>query len=306
MMDMPPKPTLMKYRISVVIATKGRGDFLIHVLRLLETMDRPPNTVCISAVEESDVTAARREWMLPIVVAFGPAGLTAQRNTGVRAIRASSDIIVFFDDDFFPSKTWLALLEEIFERHPAVFGVGGITLADGARTMGVPVEQALKMIEEFDKKNGAFNSGNVEPRDSLYGCNMAFRSHVFETLSFDENLPLYGWQEDRDFSRRVSKIWPMVMVSDLVGVHLGLKGGRVSGVSLGMAQVVNPIYLWKKETLTLSEACVSVIRSFMANVVKSIWPEPYIDRRGRLWGNVKGIACLLSGNIDPTNMSRIK
>jgi GT2 family glycosyltransferase len=306
MMNMPPKPTLMKFRIAVVIATKGRGDFLVHVLRLLETMDRPPNIVCISAVEESDVTAARREWALPIVVVFGPGGLASQRNAGVRTIRANSDIIVFFDDDFFPSKTWLARIEKIFESHPAVFGVGGITLADGARTMGVPVEHALKMIEDFENKNGTPISGNVEPRDSLYGCNMAFRSYVFETLSFDENLPLYGWLEDRDFSRRVSKIWSMVMASELVGVHLGLKSGRVSGVNLGRAQVVNPIYLWTKGTLTLREACVSVIRSLVANFVKSMWPEPYIDRRGRLWGNMRAIAGLFSGNVDPTTIGRIK
>jgi len=38
-----------------------------------------------------------------------------------------------------------------------------------------------------------------------YGCNMTFRLKPIRSnaILFDENLPLYGWQEDIDFSLRV-------------------------------------------------------------------------------------------------------
>jgi GT2 family glycosyltransferase len=286
--------------MSVVIATRGRGDFLIHILRLLENMERPPNIVCISGGDASDVGAAVRESTLPITVVFGPAGLSAQRNTGVRAIREQSDIVIFFDDDFFPSRTWLTRLETVFVQHPTVLGVGGITLADGARTIGVPVKEALKMIDEFDNQYGVLVNRTIKQADSLYGCNMAFKSEVFDTNVFDENLHLYGWLEDKDFSRRVSKVGKIIRVSDLIGVHLGLKSGRMPGKKLGMAQIINPIYLWKKGTLSLTEACINIIRALAANLIKSVWPEHYIDRRGRLSGNVRGLGQLFSGKIDPT------
>ena len=87
------------------------------------------------------------------------------------------------------------------------------------------------------------------PAFNGYGCNMAVRSAVVRRhrLRFDERLPLYAWQEDVDFSRRLAPHGAILQLEGARGVHLGVKQGRSPGVQLGYAQVVNPLYLVRKQ-----------------------------------------------------------
>jgi hypothetical protein len=47
-----------------------------------------------------------------------------------------------------------------------------------------------------------------------------------------------------------------------------------------------------------------ITRNLLANHIKSLRPEPYIDRRGRLYGNWVGIMHLATGRADPARMLR--
>jgi hypothetical protein len=40
-------------------------------------------------------------------------------------------------------------------------------------------------------------------------------------------------------------------------------------------------------------------RNMLANLVKALRPEPWVDRRGRLRGNFLALADVLRGRIDP-------
>jgi len=42
-----------------------------------------------------------------------------------------------------------------------------------------------------------------------------------------------------------------------------------------------------------------MLHNFVANAIKSLAPESYIDRRGRLAGNLIGLADILRGAPDP-------
>ncbi len=77
------------------------------------------------------------------------------------------------------------------------------------------------------------------------------------------------------------------------------KAGRVSGYRLGYSHVANPFHLVRKGAMALPYALRLVARNVTANVVRSLWPEAYIDRRGRLRGNVLGTAHLLLGRLRP-------
>jgi GT2 family glycosyltransferase len=128
------------------------------------------------------------------------------------------------------------------------------------------------------------------PTFSGYGCNMAVRlAPVREhRIRFDERLPLYGWQEDVDLSRRLAQFGAVVRMEAARGVHLGAKSGRGSGVRLGYSQVANPIYLARKRMgYPLRRAVNHIARNLLSNIVRSTWPESYVDRRGRLRGNLR-------------------
>jgi GT2 family glycosyltransferase len=295
----------MRLKLAVVIATRNRVDCLGHILKYLSAQTRKPDIACVSGVDEADVSTARADFSFPVKVVFGPPGLAAQRNTGVQAVVDHCDVIVFFDDDFLPSRRWLERLEALFNDYPLAMGIDGRTLADGAEGAGLTVEHAARLLREY-KHHDAAHKSPLEPCKSLYGCNMAYRSKVFESIWFDDRLPLYAWLEDRDFSSRVAMLGDLFRSKELVGVHLGIRSGRVSGVKLGISQVINPIYLFLKGTLGISEATRVLVRPLLKNILRAFWPEPHIDRRGRLWGNIVGIAYLISGRVDPGIVTRMK
>lgn len=110
---------------------------------------------------------------------------------------------------------------------------------------------------------------------------------------------MYGWQEDIDFSRQLAAWGRVVRAEALMGVHLGEKRGRVSGVKFGYSQVANPIYLMRKGTVSISFGGQTVVRNLLANMVRSLWPESYIDRVGRLKGNFLALTDLLRRRLHP-------
>jgi GT2 family glycosyltransferase len=295
----------MKLRIAVVIATHGRGEFLVHLLQRLQAQSRAPDLVCISGVEERDVQGARGTQGLPMRIVFGPKGLTAQRNTGIRCVVGEADAVVFFDDDFLPSNTWLQRLEAIMLERPQILGVMGNTLADGGSGAAVDLSHAERLLCDYDAAH-AEAANDVVPIKKLYGCNMAYRASLFERLQFDERLPLYGWLEDRDFSCRVRALGPIAKGRALWGVHLGLKSGKISDVRLGISQVVNPLYLYFKGSVPLRDAMRLLLRPLFKNIIKVFYPEPFIDRRGRLRGNVLGLKYVLCGRVDPAAILEVE
>ena len=80
---------------------------------------------------------------------------------------------------------------------------------------------------------------------------------------------------------------------------MGTKGGRLSGKKLGYSQVVNPMYLLKKGTMTRRQAAEQIFRNMISNMIYSLYPEPYIDRGGRVAGNLIGAFDLMRGLRDP-------
>jgi hypothetical protein len=174
-------------------------------------------------------------------------------------------------------------------------------IRDGARTQPISWQQAREILA----LPRPTNQHAVSERTDLYGCNMAFRMSAIKDLQFDERLVLYGWLEDKEFSRKAAKNGRLVECSLFAGVHLGLQSGRVSGKRYGYSQIVNAWYLYKKDTLSLREASAHILKALAANAAKTFRPENHIDRRGRLHGNLVGIMHLLSGACRPEKVAEL-
>jgi hypothetical protein len=135
---------------------------------------------------------------------------------------------------------------------------------------------------------------------------MAFRLEpARKGVRFDEALPHYGGLEDVDLSRRLVPYGRIVKLPDARGVHLGSKSGRSGGVRLGYSQIANPLYLVRKEILTPAWAAEQMGRNLAMNLLRSMVPDPYVDRRGRLWGNVLAMIDGLRGKTDPEKINRL-
>ena len=289
-------------RVAVIVPTYGRPELLMRTMERLKSQTLRPDILIVSAPDESHVARLDAPEM-PIRYVFGTLGAAAQRNAALSLVLESDplepfDVIVFFDDDFLPADDFLENTVAAFADHPDCVVLTGRVLADGINSNGISYEAAQSILAASPPV--PVSEGEASDYHAGYGCNMAVRVSAIGAERFDERLVLYGWQEDADFTRRVAAGRGRILRhSALRGVHMGIKSGRTSGVRFGYSQIVNPVYLMRKGSLTPKLALRLMARNVIANASRALWAEPWIDRRGRLWGNVIGLSHVLGGRIEP-------
>jgi GT2 family glycosyltransferase len=296
------EPSGSPLRVAVIIATKGRPQALNRLLRWLEHQTLAPSVVVVSATESGD-TGGRIATSQPVEYIYGSAGSCIQRNRALERIKDRADLVIFFDDDFAPAATWLERCASAFASDRNIVGMSGLVLRDGAQTEEISWDEAKRLIHAAAPAD--VNIPQFSERSGLYGCNMAFRASDIRHLRFDERLVLYGWMEDKDFSRLAGKSGRLVACSTLLGVHLGLKSGRVSGRKFGYSQVVNAWYLRKKGILSMREAWSNIGKALLMNGAKSFRSEKHVDRLGRFIGNLIGVGDLVLGRGRPEKAAEL-
>ena len=109
------------------------------------------------------------------------------------------------------SPTYLAEIEQLFLTHPDVVLATGHVIADGIVGPGLRVDEAQQYLEA-DRRTDR-SRRDLLPVYNGYGCNMAVRMSAVRRggCLFDESLPLYGWLEDVDFSRRLGELGRVVL-----------------------------------------------------------------------------------------------
>ena len=290
-------------KIAIGIATAGRRDVLSATLAHLAEQSRLPDAVitCPAEPVDFDETAAAR-LSLSVRRVEGRRGSCGQRNA-ILATAEDADLIIFLDDDFMPARDFVAEAEALFGDRPEIVAATGTVLADGIHGPGISADEARNIL--------AADKGEPKatwPVYNAYGCNMLVRMAAVRAVAarFDENLPLYGWQEDVDFCRQLAGQGEIVHSTALRGVHLGSKRGRTSGLRFGYSQIANPIYLWRKGNMTLHKALRLMIGNVAANLVGSLREQPYVDRRGRLKGNGIALVDLMRARLNPQRILSFK
>lgn len=283
-----------RLRIHVAIASVGRAELLRCAVDLIARQTRQPEGVVVVVPTPADAGAVTESALWP-ELAFAAKGLCRQRNRALDLLEGRSDVVLFLDDDFVMADDYLAQMEALFLADPGIAGITGALVADGVREGGFDIAGALACIAE----RAASLDPAFEEREALYGCNMAIRLSHARGLRFDEALPLYGWQEDIDFTTRLARRGRLISTGRVTGVHLGVTGGRTSGRRLGYSQIANIVYLLRKGTMPRRLARRLLVRNLAANVLRAPFPEPHIDRAGRLGGNLAALTDLVLGRIDP-------
>lgn len=286
-------------KLAVAIASLGRPESLGQVCEALQKQTRPADRLLLSVTNDNDLPDP-----LPfsdIEVVQGSKGLCAQRNRAVEHLRDDVDYLIFLDDDYVPSRFALERIEAFFEANPDIVGIMGDVLADGIKGPGISYAKACELVAAYDQAPRP-EIKILSEVDGLYGCNMCFRVSAIQDTRFDENLPLYGWLEDNDFSNQLLRVGRLVHTNAFAGVHCGVKAARSPGVRLGYSQIANPIYLSRKGTLPWRKALRLMSRNLIANHALTLKPEPWVDRWGRTKGNWLAFRHLLTGKLTPQHI----
>ncbi len=295
----------------IIVATKGRARETGVLLDYLARQSLAPQHTLVVGSEPVDLAGLDTH---PLVRAGrasllqAPAGLTRQRNAGLDALVAHTPglapqdwFVAFFDDDFRPAHNWLEQAAKAMQGWTPLVGLTGHVLADGVKSEFGIDEALARQYLDGSRPAEPHRSNVPRPRllTSLYGCNMAFRGTVASQMRFDEQLPLYGWQEDYDFGSRARQHGVVALFPRCRGVHLGTSSGRTSGVRFGYSQISNPIYLARKGSMSWRVAGILMSKNLLANLGNTVAGVRTKDFPGRLRGNARAFAHLLAGKLDP-------
>lgn len=137
-------------------------------------------------------------------------GLPASRNVGIQHVKG--DITCFIDDDVILPPTWIDEITKLYSEYPNIAGAGGCVIDINPFDTG-RIYNTISKIRSilFSNKAGKLSfigipyhlldilNQDKKSVDTLTGCNMTFRTEIFNQNKFDESYIGSAWGEELDF-----------------------------------------------------------------------------------------------------------
>jgi GT2 family glycosyltransferase len=281
---------------TVVVCSANRPDVLSETIESLRHgQSLQPGEIIVSVFNPAHVPEKIRTDRGVRVVVSSRQALSAQRNAAIKVVR--TPYTLFLDDDVEIAPNFIESMERLLDEDKDVVVATGFVVVDGVRgDTGVDRKLArgavLNYVQELENCD----------REEGYGCNLFVRTKIFDHVLFDENLPLYGWLEDLDFSTNCLRYGRIIRNARTCVAHLGTPTGRISGLKFGYSQIVNPFYLWRKNgkptlaNVIFAHWVVSVVRNLCRTMIRVHGNRS--DRTGRFKGNLIAFCHLLTGKVD--------
>jgi GT2 family glycosyltransferase len=292
--------------ISVIMASKGRPDFVHDAIEGLQRQTLKPTQIIVVVPSGEDLP--RNQWGADVQYIVGPHGLTSQRNRGIAMVPNNVRYVGCFDDDFELRADYLEQAVAFMNANAPVVGISGHLVADGGITREEAKELIAKSVPGGSPRGRFFSRGK---HHILYGCNMIIRRPILDYESFDENLPFYSYGEDYDLSIRLKHYGLVGRFDGCVGVHLQTPGGRVREVLRGYSFVANNWYFLQKGVMHLP-VFMAWIRFWMLcgkSTLTSLWHllkgDRSLDWSGRLRGNLLALKDIFLGCCDPGRIKKM-
>jgi GT2 family glycosyltransferase len=302
-------PSIVGTSISVIIASKGRPDFVRDTIKSLQRQTLKPSDIVVVAPAAPDLPP--NEWPDRVRYILGSVGLTAQRNRGLAAIPLTVPYVAFFDDDFELKEDYLEQAVVFLNANVSVMGLSGRLLGDGVRGLDRP--RAREMIAGYrpwDSPAGMFYSRGKH--HLLFGCNMVIRRAILDYEKFDENLPLYSYGEDYDISIRLESYGPVGRFVGCVGVHLETPSGRVREELRGYSLIANNWYFIKKGVTHLPFLkawarfwVVCVGKTLLQSVLQQLKGDRSQNWKARMHGQLLALQDIFQGRCHPRRIQEI-
>jgi GT2 family glycosyltransferase len=289
---------------TVVVCSANRPDVLSETIEsLMRGQSLQPRQIIVSVFNRAHVPEKIRADSAIRVVVSSRQALSAQRNAAVKVVR--TPYTLFLDDDVEIAPNFIESMESLLDEVEDVVVATGFVVVDGVRgDTGVDRKSARTAVLNYVREHE-----NCD-REEGYGCNLFVRTRVFDRVLFDENLPLYGWLEDLDFSTNCLRYGRIIRNAGTCVAHLGTPTGRMSGLMFGYSQIVNPFYLWCKNgkpkltNVVFAHWLVPVARNLRRTLIRVHGNRS--DRTGRFKGNMIGFCQLLAGKVDPSYILQLQ
>lgn len=253
-------------RYAVLICTRNRPDDLARTLASLDDQ-RMPGPLALFVVDGSSPDVRRRNrsavHATRVPSRYLPfcdrPSLPRQRNRGLDALPPSVEIVFFLDDDVTLHDGYLCTIAALFDRRPAVGGVGG-------RQVPPPPERASSVLRRMARyiflldhpaPGRLLPSGHISGYhrvststpfevEWLCGFSCAFRRSLLQMERFDPDLDGYALFEDRDVSIRMAQRTTLMVHPEATLTHHVSPINRYDVARFHHTAVVNRHWLVRK------------------------------------------------------------
>lgn len=271
--------------VSILISTKNRfKDLKECVGSVLVQSLMPDEIILVDASDTSDSKKMVEELLSGSAIKFtyhrqsvinGRVMKTAAWNTAVKF--AVGDIIIFLDDDVVLDKEYINhILKPYPDRPGNIVGVMGRTKGPNYEDETREVLSVLPSLHKVLRKlfllprhNGSGviqpsgfpaypSSGNgIIPVEIMPTGNMSIRKEIFQEFSFDEWFSGYSYQEDDDFTYRVSRRYKFLYTPFASLFHKKSSTGKANSEALETMKVINHYYFFKKNMPKTLKNCLA-------------------------------------------------
>lgn len=293
-----------RLKVAFVVATKDRPEELGRLWRSLLLQRRPPDKVVVVDASAHPAPPAARGASPPVLryLPSAIASLTRQRNIGIDAVGAEADLIGFLDDD-------AVLEEDAVEEMVRFFDASGPKLGGAAFNMVNHPSMDLPKIKRtpfaetlglYARRGGAVTASGFQTMigpiretvwtDWLPNGASIWRREVFRGHRFDEWYSGYGYLEDLDFSYRIGRAYRLAVVAAARYRHLPADGGRPTGYSFGVREVLNRLHFVKKYDELSSLKCRAALAARLVMSLALAVREREASFIARAFGNAVGLA----------------
>lgn len=183
-------------RVSVIIPTFKRVEFLAHAMRGLAAQQRPADQIVLGVrTGDSETLEAARSYPVETAEVQIP-GVIASMSAAVA--RTTGDIVCLLDDDAEPPPDWIARIESLFEADSKLGIVGGRDLLQDRPEMrkAEPTTETVGLFTKYGRIIGNHHkgSGTLRHVHVVKGCNAAVRGPLLREIGFAQELRGKGAQ----------------------------------------------------------------------------------------------------------------
>jgi glycosyltransferase involved in cell wall biosynthesis len=325
-------------KISIIVPTRDRSKELEKLMINLLNQSYPNFEVII--LDDSPKETARRvvEIYKPLFTARGidlkyivsrrHEGLTVARNLGIKL--ASGDIVLFLEDDVvLLNKDALQNLAKLYEEFPDAICIQPYIVTLGLDTSKYTLIDNLKnatakaLMLMYRKDNASavrkscmpilprritLDKIKVRRHSGVTSC----RKFIYSEVKYDENLKLWAYMEDLDFSYRVYKKYPgsLYITSRVMVLHKKSQEARLPSKVAVYMMTIYWFYVFFKDVydsslLNLMAFLYALVGNIIANLLKLL-----VERRPKaewliiLWLlssyaiAFKNLRCIISRNLE--------
>ncbi len=213
----------MKYDLSIIIPTKDRGEIFYQTLKSVLSSVININSEIIIINDSTSLINIDHSWLNVKVYKNKGKGVASARNRG--ASKASSDILLFLDDDILINEMTIKRLLKHFETDP-----NNIYLPDWEYPENLNLYLLKKQFGRFIIKNNLnclrgwmninswCNNETIEIPHGASFCLLIHKSKFYSIGGYNEHFP-YAGAEDFDFCERLKKTGTRFFVDNLMLVY---------------------------------------------------------------------------------------